>query len=152
MGTKLLDELLANKEVLNELLQGALGERASSYGLEVSKVGVKDIILPGEMKTLLNQVAEMIKGKNISKKPLNIRVEVHVALSYKGRNRFRLARAKRLDLNLSARRGRVIVNYLRRKGVAGRLVRSSAIGSTTPIKQPAWRPINNRADFIRITQ
>ena len=33
-----------------------------NFGIEVSRVGVKDIILPGEMRTLFNQVVEAEKA------------------------------------------------------------------------------------------
>ncbi len=103
-------------------------------------------------RTLLNQVAVMINGKNTANKRLNIRVEVHVALSYKGRVRWRLNRAKAADRRLSQARARTIVNYLVRRGVPRRLVRPSGVGSAAPLQQPAWRPLNSRVDFIRITQ
>ncbi len=61
VGTKTLDELLSNKDVLNGLVETHARERAEEYGLQVGDVGVKDIILPGEMKTLLNQVVEAEK-------------------------------------------------------------------------------------------
>ncbi len=61
VGTKTLDELLASKEGLGQAIEGQVRERVAEYGLELSSVGVKDIILPGEMKTLLNQVVEAEK-------------------------------------------------------------------------------------------
>ena len=36
--------------------------RAETFGLRVHRVGVKDVILPGEMKTLLNKVIEAEKA------------------------------------------------------------------------------------------
>ena len=38
-----------------------VAERLASQGLAVRSVGVKDVILPGEMKTILNQVMEAEK-------------------------------------------------------------------------------------------
>jgi len=103
-------------------------------------------------RTLLDQVARMINGQNRLKKKLNIRVEVHVSASYRGRIKWRKTRATRADKALSTKRGRVITNYLRRKRVPGARVRGSGVGSAAPIQTPAWRTINNRVDFIRITQ
>ena len=36
--------------------------RAEAFGVRVQRVGVKDVILPGEMKTLLNKVIEAEKA------------------------------------------------------------------------------------------
>ncbi|MCB0331646.1 MAG: hypothetical protein KDD70_18370, partial [Bdellovibrionales bacterium] len=36
-------------------------EKVEQFGIEVQNVGAKDIILPGEMKTILNQVVEAEK-------------------------------------------------------------------------------------------
>jgi len=61
VGTEPLDELLSNKDVLNAMVESYVKERAAAYGIDVVSVGVKDIILPGEMKTLLGQVVEAEK-------------------------------------------------------------------------------------------
>ena len=61
IGEKTLDELLESKEVLNKSLATELTETMSKYGINISRVGVKDIILPGDMRTLLNQVVEAEK-------------------------------------------------------------------------------------------
>ena len=56
-----LDELLAHKEELNETIEGQVRSRVAAYGLELASIGVKDIILPGEMKAILNRVVEAEK-------------------------------------------------------------------------------------------
>ena len=61
VGTKTLDEILASKEELGRAIEAQARERVAAYGIEISSVGVKDIILPGEMKSLLNQVVEAEK-------------------------------------------------------------------------------------------
>ncbi|MEM7409660.1 MAG: slipin family protein [Myxococcota bacterium] len=61
VGTQTLDEILASKDELGQSIHRQVRARATEVGLEVSSVGVKDIILPGEMKTLLNQVVEAEK-------------------------------------------------------------------------------------------
>jgi regulator of protease activity HflC (stomatin/prohibitin superfamily) len=60
VGTRTLDELLADKGAIDREVALATTELAVS-GLAVRSVGVKDIILPGEMKTILNQVVEAEK-------------------------------------------------------------------------------------------
>ena len=60
VGTRTLDELLTDKGVVDrEVAASAVKLEAS--GLAVRSVGVKDVILPGEMKTILNQVVEAEK-------------------------------------------------------------------------------------------
>ena len=56
VGGKALDALLADKESVGAQVREALASRASEMGLQVRSVGLRDIILPGDMKTLLNQV------------------------------------------------------------------------------------------------
>jgi len=56
IGTKTLDVLLSDKEAVGQQIREALAERASEFGLGVRSVGLRDIILPGDMKVLLNQV------------------------------------------------------------------------------------------------
>jgi regulator of protease activity HflC (stomatin/prohibitin superfamily) len=60
VGTRTLDELLADKGAIDREVALATAELAVS-GLAIRSVGVKDIILPGEMKTILNQVVEAEK-------------------------------------------------------------------------------------------
>jgi regulator of protease activity HflC (stomatin/prohibitin superfamily) len=56
VGTKTLDALLADKESVGNDVRDALIPRAEQLGVTVKSVGLRDIILPGDMKTLLNQV------------------------------------------------------------------------------------------------
>jgi regulator of protease activity HflC (stomatin/prohibitin superfamily) len=61
VGTRSLDELLENKHIINELVYSYINERAAHLGIEISSVGVKDIILSGEMKLILSKVVEAEK-------------------------------------------------------------------------------------------
>ena len=61
VSTRTLDELLAAREQLGLQLAPTVRERAQSVGLELLDLGVKDLVLPGEMKTLLNRVIEAQK-------------------------------------------------------------------------------------------
>ena len=56
-----LDELLEGREAFTRYLEGRLGPRGRELGVNVTRVGVKDVVLPGEMKTLLNRVIEAEK-------------------------------------------------------------------------------------------
>lgn len=56
VGTRPLDVLLADKESIGSEVRDALARRAAEYGVVVGSVGLRDIILPGDMKSILNQV------------------------------------------------------------------------------------------------
>ena len=60
VGTRTLDELLGDKGALDREVS-ASAAMLEAAGLAVRSVGVKDVILPGEMKTILNQVVEAEK-------------------------------------------------------------------------------------------
>lgn len=62
VGTRTLDELLENKLVIDQAVNAHLGAKLAGFGLEVASLGVKDIVLPGEMKTILAQVVEAEKA------------------------------------------------------------------------------------------
>lgn len=62
VGTRTLDELLENKTVIDEVVSAHVRAKLSAFGLEIDGVGVKDIVLPGEMKTILAQVVEAGKS------------------------------------------------------------------------------------------
>jgi regulator of protease activity HflC (stomatin/prohibitin superfamily) len=61
VGARTLDELLADKGVLDREISATVEARLVGQGLAVKSVGVKDVILPGEMKSILNQVVEAEK-------------------------------------------------------------------------------------------
>ncbi|MBL8278924.1 MAG: slipin family protein [Pelomonas sp.] len=62
VGTRSLDELLENKSVIDEVVTAQVTAKLAAYGLALEGVGVKDIVLPGEMKTILAQVVEAGKA------------------------------------------------------------------------------------------
>jgi len=62
VGTRSLDELLENKTVIDEVVTAQVTSKLAAYGLQLDGVGVKDIVLPGEMKTILAQVVEAGKA------------------------------------------------------------------------------------------
>ena len=62
MGQKTLDEILGDKENLSEALTTEVAEKASSVGVELKSAGIKDVILPGGMKEILNQVVAAEKA------------------------------------------------------------------------------------------
>jgi regulator of protease activity HflC (stomatin/prohibitin superfamily) len=62
VGTRTLDELLEDKQVIDEVVITQVRARLAESGMDVRSVGVKDIVLPGEMKTILAQVVEAEKA------------------------------------------------------------------------------------------
>ena len=62
IGTKTLDELLEDKGAIDGEVLQYIQAKTTDYGMEIISVGVKDIILPGEMKTILAQVVEAEKS------------------------------------------------------------------------------------------
>ncbi|MEP1385037.1 MAG: slipin family protein [Paraglaciecola sp.] len=62
VGTKSLDDILLDKLYVNETIKELVKDRLSDIGISLLSVGVKDIILPGEMKAILNQVVEAQKA------------------------------------------------------------------------------------------
>jgi len=70
VGMRTLDELLGDKGALDREIGDAVRAKVEEHGLAVRSVGVKDVILPGEMKTILNQVveAERIAQANLIKR------------------------------------------------------------------------------------
>ena len=62
VGTRSLDTLLEDKGAIDSSVADYILSKTEEYGIEVESVGVKDIILPGEMKTILCQVVEAEKS------------------------------------------------------------------------------------------
>jgi len=56
-----LDELIAEKAVLGAKVLGSLQLTASTYGVELLEIGVRDLILPGELKAQFTRVLEARK-------------------------------------------------------------------------------------------
>lgn len=61
VGTRTLDELLENKAVIDESVGAHMAAKLLAYGLQLESVGVKDIVLPGDMKAILTQVVQAEK-------------------------------------------------------------------------------------------
>jgi regulator of protease activity HflC (stomatin/prohibitin superfamily) len=61
VGARTLDELLGDKGTLDRDIGAVVRAKVAEHGLALDSVGVKDVILPGEMKTILNQVVEAEK-------------------------------------------------------------------------------------------
>lgn len=62
VGARELDALLAEKEAIATEATTLLGARAESLGIQVIGLGIRDLILPGDMKELMNKVTEARKA------------------------------------------------------------------------------------------
>ncbi len=62
VGARDLDTFLADKDTIAREVDEQLRARAGELGLEVVSVGVRDVILPGDMKDLMNRVTEAKKA------------------------------------------------------------------------------------------
>ncbi len=62
VGTTELDSLLADKEVLAGAVSETLSARVKVFGVEIVGFGLRDLILPGEMRELFNRVVESKKA------------------------------------------------------------------------------------------
>jgi regulator of protease activity HflC (stomatin/prohibitin superfamily) len=62
IGTYALDALLSDKEIVADALEVAIRQRAAEFGVSVMSLGIRDVILPGEMKVLMNKVIEARKA------------------------------------------------------------------------------------------
>jgi regulator of protease activity HflC (stomatin/prohibitin superfamily) len=62
IGTFDLDTLLSDKEKVAKDLEDTIKDRAAEFGIEVLALGIRDVILPGDMKDLMNRVIEAKKA------------------------------------------------------------------------------------------
>jgi regulator of protease activity HflC (stomatin/prohibitin superfamily) len=62
VGTFDLDALLRDKEKVAEDLEGTIKDRAAAFGIDVLSIGIRDVILPGDMKDMMNKVIEAQKA------------------------------------------------------------------------------------------
>ncbi len=58
VAQRTLDEVLSAKSTLDAELRAYVRERIAETGIEVTELGVKDVILPGEIRELVNKVVE----------------------------------------------------------------------------------------------
>ncbi len=56
LGTRTLEALLAEKDAVTREIQSDLAARAAEFGTIVKSVGLRDVVLPGDMKELFNRV------------------------------------------------------------------------------------------------
>jgi regulator of protease activity HflC (stomatin/prohibitin superfamily) len=62
IGARELDAFLADKDAVAKEIEESVRRRAGELGLEIASVGIRDVILPGDMKDLMNKVTEAKKS------------------------------------------------------------------------------------------
>ena len=62
IGARELDQFLADKDAVASELEEIVRQRVAALGLEVISLGIRDVILPGDMKDLMNKVTEAKKA------------------------------------------------------------------------------------------
>ena len=62
VGTRELDAFLSDKDAVAKEIEENVRRRAGELGLDIASVGIRDVILPGEMKDLMNKVTEARKA------------------------------------------------------------------------------------------
>lgn len=58
VATRTLDDILAARDTIDEEVRAFVRQRAAELGAEIKEIGVKDVILPGDVRDLLNKVVE----------------------------------------------------------------------------------------------
>ncbi len=58
VATRTLDDILAARDTIDHEVRAYVTERARDLGAEIGEIGVKDVILPGDIRDLLNKVVE----------------------------------------------------------------------------------------------
>lgn len=62
VGARTLDALLEDKGAVDQEVFDTVREKFAKIGIDVRGIGIKDIILPGDMKTILGKVVEAEKA------------------------------------------------------------------------------------------
>jgi regulator of protease activity HflC (stomatin/prohibitin superfamily) len=58
IATRALDDILAARAAIDAEIKAYVRERIAAFGVEITELGIKDVILPGEVRELLNKVVE----------------------------------------------------------------------------------------------
>jgi regulator of protease activity HflC (stomatin/prohibitin superfamily) len=58
VATRTLDDILAARDTIDREIRAFVTARAGDLGIEIGEIGVKDVILPGDIRELLNKVVE----------------------------------------------------------------------------------------------
>ncbi len=70
VATRTLDEILGARDTIDQEVRTYVTARVGDLGVELTEIGVKDVILPGDVRELLNRVveAERVAKANLIKR------------------------------------------------------------------------------------
>ena len=70
VATRTLDDILAARDTIDQEVRAYVTERVGDLGVVINEIGVKDVILPGDVRDLLNNVveAERVAKANLIKR------------------------------------------------------------------------------------
>jgi regulator of protease activity HflC (stomatin/prohibitin superfamily) len=70
VATRTLDEILGARDTIDQEVRAYVTARVGELGVEIAEIGVKDVILPGDVRELLNRVveAERVAKANLIKR------------------------------------------------------------------------------------
>ena len=107
-----------------------------------------DRALSPASKVLLGQVATLVRDRGLA-----IRIEVHVARGTTSKNPKVIAKQAAKDKEKSARRAKLVLDYLVAQGVPIAQLQAVGLGSDRPLgSNPPEDPINDRVDLIKAQQ
>lgn len=120
-----LDALLTEKEAVAAALESAVRRRAAAFGVDILSLGIRDVILPGEMKALMNKVIEARKAADANlimrrEETAAMRSQVNTARLLE--NNPTLMRLRELDLLEKIAGSSKLNLVLGEKGLADRIV------------------------------
>ena len=58
LATRNLDAILSDRNEISDAVRDDVKESASTYGVEISRADVKDLVFPGNLREIMNQVLE----------------------------------------------------------------------------------------------
>lgn len=125
IGTRELDGLLADKSTVAGELESAIRKRADEFGVRVITLGIRDIILPGDMKTLLNKVIEARKAAEanvISRREETAAIRSQMNTAKLMENSPALMRLRELEVLEKVAQSSKLKVVLGEKGLADRIV------------------------------
>ncbi|MEY3176469.1 MAG: hypothetical protein RLZZ436_4383 [Planctomycetota bacterium] len=62
VGSRELDSFLTDRDGVSREIEEGVQRRAAELGVQIAAVGIRDVILPGDMKELMNRVTEARKA------------------------------------------------------------------------------------------
>jgi regulator of protease activity HflC (stomatin/prohibitin superfamily) len=130
LGQVELDELLADRRKVNELLKAIIDERTDFWGIEISAVEIKDVLLPDTMRRAIARQAEAERERRA--KVINAQGELQASET--------LAQAARM---LQSQPASIQLRYLQTLSEIATENNSTTI---FPIPIDLFRPFMQRAD------